>query len=84
MADSNNDYRYGIPKAPYRALDYAAASLGTILREGPPKDADGFARLADELELLRRTCLCAIEYGSRVPEAKDAFMDPRVRGIMLP
>jgi len=76
-------YRNGIPKAAWRALDYSAASIGTILREGPPKDGEGFAKLASELELIRQLCRCAMDYGDVEPKALDSFSERAVRDVMV-
>lgn len=76
-------YRNGIPKAAWRALDYTGASLGTILREGPPKDGEAFARLADELELIRQVCRIACNYGEKEPKAADSFERQETRDVFV-
>lgn len=76
-------YRNGIPKSAYRALDYTAASIGTILRNGPPTTPEAFASLADELELIRQLCQCAVEFGPCDPLPSDPIKSEALRSILL-
>ena len=75
--------RDGVPLAAYRALDYAGASLGTILRNGPPKTGEAFATLADEFELIRQACQIGKGYGEADPTPADSFSSQALRDIFL-